>query len=345
MDQIMLTPGPLLDDKGNLTESGYAFSLVKRYDRALIKAGKSRIKEWDYYYIGNADYGLALTVADNGYMSMASISILEFGLAPKDITKSVIGLFPMGKLGMPKDSRMGDVVFENPKKGFSLKFLHQGDKRRLLCSMDKFDKSKRPFRCDITLMETVGKSMVIATPWKKPHHFYYNQKINNLLAGGYAKVGDKTYDFNKDSYAVLDWGRGVWTYKNTWLWSSLSAKQGDHVIGFNLGYGFGNNTAATENMFFYDKEAYKLGEIKIDIPMKASGKDDFMGKWIFRSVSGEVEMLFTPVYDRHADTNLLLLRSNQHQVFGTFNGVIRAGGKEFPIENLPGFAEKVFNRW
>ncbi|MBE6127617.1 MAG: DUF2804 domain-containing protein [Erysipelotrichaceae bacterium] len=345
MAQRLLTPGPLLDEKGNLCEAGYAFSLVKHYDRDAIKAGKSRIKEWDYYYIGNADYGLALTVADNGYMSMASVSILEYGLAPFDNTKSIIGLFPMGKLHMPSDSRMGDVVFENKKKGFSLKFLHQGDKRRLLCYMENFDKSKRTFRCDITLMETVGKSMVIATPWKKAKHFYYNQKINNLLAGGYAKVGEKTYDFNKDSFGVLDWGRGVWTYKNTWLWSSLSAKQGDHTIGFNLGYGFGDNHDASENMFFYDGEAHKLGDIKIDIPMKASGKDDFMGQWIFRSVSGEVEMLFTPKYDRHADTNLLVLRSNQHQVFGTFNGVIRVDGKEYPIENLPGFAEKVYNRW
>ena len=345
MTQNQLTPGPLLNDHGNLSEAGYAYALVKRYDRALIKAGKSRIKEWDYYYIGNADYGIALTVADNGYMSMASISVLEFGDHPNDVTKSVIGLFPMGKLNMPRDSRMGDVVFEDKKKGFSMQFLHQGNKRRLLCYMEKFDKAKRTFRCDLTLMETVSKSMVIATPWEKPRHFYYNQKINNLLAGGYAKVGETMYDFNKESYAVLDWGRGVWTYRNTWYWSSLNAIQDGHTIGFNLGYGFGDNHRATENMFYYDGEAYKLDEVKIDIPMKGLGKDDFMGKWIFRSISGEVEMTFTPIYDRHADTNLLILRSNQHQVFGKFNGVIRVDGKEFEIKDLTGFAEKVYNRW
>lgn len=345
MEQHLLTPGPLLNEHGNLDEVGYAFSLVKRYDRDAIKAKKGRIKEWDYYYIGNRDFGLALTVADNGYMSMASISILEFGKTPFDDTKSIIELFPYGKLKMPRDSRMGDVVYENKKKGFSMQFLHQGDKRRLLCYMENFDKSKRTFRCDITLMETVGKSMVIATPWEKPRHFYYNQKINNLLAGGYAKVGEKVYDFNENSCGVLDWGRGVWTYKNTWLWASMSAIQNHHKIGFNLGYGFGNNTRATENMFFFDNKAFKLDEVKIDIPMKSLGRDDYMGKWIFRSPTGEVDMTFTPKYDRHSDTNLLILRSNQHQVFGTYNGVIHIDDVDYMIEDLPGFAEKVYNRW
>ncbi len=345
MEQHLLSPGPLLNEHGNLSEAGYAFSLVKHYQREAIKVGKGRIKEWDYYYIGNRDYGVALTVADNGYMSMASVSLLVFGDHPYDVTKSVIGLFPYGKLGMPVDSRMGDVVFEDKKKGFSMQFLHQGNKRRLLCSMEKFDKAKRLFRCDLTLMETVGKSMVIATPWEKPRHFYYNQKINNLLVGGYAKVGEDMYDFNRDTYAVLDWGRGVWTYKNTWYWSSMNAKQDGHTIGFNLGYGFGSNSRATENMLFVDDKAYKLDDVKMDIPMKGFGRDDFLRPWTFRSNNGDIDMVFTPVYDRHSDTNLLILRSNQHQVFGTFKGVIRVEGQTFEINDLPGFAEKVYNRW
>ena len=137
----------------------------------------------------------------------------------------------------------------------------------------------------------------------------------------------------------------MWTYKNTWLWSSLSSEQDGHRIGFNLGYGFGNNTRATENMFFYDDHAYKLDEIKIDIPMTGLGNDDFMSPWIFRSATGEVDLLFTPIYDRHSDTNLLVLRSNQHQVFGTFRGTIRVEGQEIAINDLSGFAEKVYNRW
>ena len=240
---------------------------------------------------------------------------------------------------------MGDSVYENPKKGFSMRFLHQADKRRLICNIDKFDKRGRPFRCDLTLSETNGKSMVIATPWTKKGHFYYNQKINNLLAGGYCKLGDEMFDFNNGSMGVLDWGRGVWTYNNTWYWSSLNAIQDGHYVGFNFGYGFGDTSSASENMFFFDKEAYKLDDVIMDIPLTKLGGDDFMKTWTFRNSSGDIRIRFTPIIDRHADTNLFLLRSNQHQVFGVFDGVIKIDGREFEIKGLTGFAEKVHNRW
>ena len=147
------------------------------------------------------------------------------------------------------------------------------------------------------------------------------------------------------SYGVLDWGRGVWTYKNTWYWSSLNAIQDGHVIGFNLGYGFGDTSAASENMFFYDGKAYKLEDVRMDIPIGNMGRDDFMEPWTFRSKNGDIRLVFTPVYDRHSDTNALVIRSNQHQVFGTFSGVIKVGEREFELRECPGFAEKVYNRW
>jgi len=57
--QHLLDQGPLLNEEGNLTESGYAFSLIKKYSRDAIKAPAMRIKEWDYYYVGNNHVGVA----------------------------------------------------------------------------------------------------------------------------------------------------------------------------------------------------------------------------------------------------------------------------------------------
>ena len=342
MEQHRLTPGPLLNQDGDLAEAGYAFGLVKTYDRSAVKAGKSRIKEWDYYYVGNASFGVALTVADNGYMSMASISVLDLE-GKKETTVSRIGLFPMGKLHMPASSKQGDVVFLG--KDFEMRFLHEGDKRRLLCKMENFGKKGVLFRCDILLEETNPASMVIATPFKAKKHFYYNQKINNQKASGYAKVGERMYEFLEGSYAVLYWGRGVWTYKNTWYWSSLNAEQDGVPFGFNLGYGFGDTSKASENMLFVGEEAYKLDDVIMDIPFSKSGGYDFLKPWTFRSREGNLFLTFTPILDRHADLNLLFLRSNQHQVFGTFSGEITVEGKTFTLRELPGFAEKVFNKW
>lgn len=339
--QHKLEPGRLLFDDGNLAEAGYATSLVKEYNRSHIKAKKSRIKEWDYYYIGNEFCGVALTVADNSYMSLASISFIDL-VNKTTITKDSIKLFSNGKLKLPSTSKVGDVIYKDKKCEIS--FLHSNGKRHILATFKKFN-DKDDFRCDFYLTETNRDSMVIATPFKKEKHFYYNQKINLMAVGGYAKIGDTIHDFNTNSFAVLDWGRGVWTYKNTWYWASLSASSKGKRIGFNLGYGFGDISEATENMVFIDDQAYKLNNVRFDIPIDKKGHDDYLKPWKFRSDDGSINLNFTPIVNRSAKMNLLFLSSNQNQVFGRFEGYIMVEEKRIYIDNLVGFAEKVSNKW
>ena len=341
MEQHQLTHGPLLDEKGNLSEAGYSFSLIKDYDRSKIKAGKGRIKEWDYYFISDDEYGIALTIDDNSYMGLVSVSVLDFK-NHREVTKSYMTWLTYGKTNFPSSSKDGDVFTEGKK--YSMYFQNKNGKRRLVCSMKDVTKGKN-FECDISLSETLDKSMVIATPFKKKKHFYYNQKINLLQAKGYFKYGDITHQLGKSSLGVLDWGRGVWTYSNTWYWSSLNAMQDGHRIGFNLGYGFGDTSAASENMFFYDNEAYKLDDVLFNIPLNKKGKHEFLKDWTFTSKSEDIELTFHPIIDRYSNTNALIIQSNQHQVFGYFSGTIKVKDKVIELDHLLGFAEMVKNRW
>ena len=342
MEQKKLTKGKLLNVFGNLDDVGYATSLVRDYAREDIKAGKMRIKEWDYYYIGNNFYGVALTIADNSYMGMGSVSILDF----RDgfwKTKSQITLFPMGKTNLPPTSAIGDCHFK--KGNMEISFFNDGTKRRLLAKVKNY-LSGQDFNCYITLSEEPKDSMVIATPFFKQKHFYYNQKINCLKADGQASLGDKVYNFKTDdSFGTLDWGRGVWTYKNTWYWASMSGKVNGVPVGFNLGYGFGDTKNATENMIFFDGKAYKTEQVTFRIPTDAKGKEIFMNEWQFTSSDKKVELKFKPILDRHDDTNLLILKSLQHQVFGRFTGTLICDDKTIMIKNMLGFAEKVHNCW
>lgn len=344
MEQHLLSEGPLLQNNGDLSEGGYAFSLVKKYERKLIKAPGWRIKEWDYYYIGNKDYGVALTIDDNSYMDLCSVSLLDFR-TKKAIENSVVHLFSNGKRGLPEDSEQGDCAYLDKK--VEMRFLHEGEKRHLLCHWKNFDKNGHDLRIDVLLIRKNPKAMVIATPFPKKGHFYYNEKINDFESVGYAKLGETFFDLSASCYGLLDWGRGVWTYRNTWYWSSLNVAQEGHLLGWNLGYGFGDTSKASENMLFVDGEAYKLEDVKFDIPMDEHGHDDYLKEWGFRSKMGDIALRFTPVLDRKGGGNALLIRSIQHQVFGTFNGIIRLPGtsKSIAFIDAPGFAEKVYNRW
>lgn len=340
-EQHLLSEGLLLNEDGDLLEAGYAYSLVKRYERKMVKASPWRIKEWDYYYIGNDSYGIALTIDDNGYMDLCSVTLLDYEHA-RYLEKMVVHPFSFGKRNLPSSSTNGDTVYLDKK--VTMKFLHEGDIRHIVCVFPKFGKKGEELKVDITLKETNGKSMVIATPFKKKAHFYYNQKINNLEAHGYVKLGEKYFDFSKDCYGVLDWGRGVWTYSNTWYWSSLSGKIGEDIIGWNLGYGFGDTSAASENMLFVNDKAYKLDDVTFSIPKKKK-KDDFLSPWSVTSSNGDINLTFTPILDRHGGANLLIMKSDQHQVFGKWNGYFIVGDKKIEIVDKLGFAEKVANRW
>jgi hypothetical protein len=334
---------PLLDEQGNAREAGYAKKLLPVYNRKDIKANGLRIKEWDYYLVCNDHYAVALTVADNSYMGLDSLSFLNFDEA-REKTKSVIQVLTRGKKNLPSTSMEGDVEAES--KNYKIKFRRQNGKRVLEFHMERF-LNEKPISGQILLTDEPEESMVIVTPFHKKKHFYYNQKIICMRAEGTVTVDGKDYAFDPaESFAVLDWGRGVWTYKNTWYWGSASGQVDGVPFGFNIGYGFGDTSAATENMLFYDGKAHKLNNVYFNIPKDDKGKEDYLKPWTFTSDDDRFEMDFQPILDRAACIDALVIKSDQHQVFGRFTGkAVLDDGKVISVKNLIGFAEKVYNKW
>lgn len=338
---------PLLDERGNLTQAGWARTHLPVYRRQDVKALALRLKEWDYYLIANDRFAVALTIADNGYMGLDSISLLEFDTMQQE-TKSPMRVLPLGKTGLPNSPFEGVTAVSG--KGYGMTFLHTqskelGNGRQLLFHVDNF-RDGLPIQGSISLFREPEESVVICTPFEKTGHFYYNQKINCMRASGEVTLGDQTFLFEpEDSFGVLDWGRGVWTYKNTWYWSSASGLVEGQPFGFNLGYGFGNCSAATENAIIYEGKVHKLSHVKFHIPGKP-GWENYMDPWTFTSDNGRLELEFTPILDRASCTDLKLLKSDQHQVFGRFNGTaVLDDGRRLQVKDLLGFAEKVVNKW
>lgn len=341
MQHEIRTAAPLLDAGGNIAEPGYAKSLLPVYRRADVKASRLRLKEWDYYLINNGRFALALTIADNGYMGMDSISLLDFENR-WEITTSPMSLLPLGKIGLPETSVRGDT--QHAGKGYRLRFENPGGGKRILTAqMDRFGPGGA-LTARVELTDAPAESMVIATPFEKDKHFYFNQKINCMRASGEVRYDGKTYVFDpRESFAVLDWGRGVWTYHNTWYWGSASWQVDGVPFGWNIGYGFGDCSAATENMLFYGGKAHKLSAVTFHIP---GGEKDFLSPWTFSSDDGRFEMDFQPVLDRASCTDLKLIKSDQHQVFGRFSGkAVLDDGRVLTVKDMPGFAEKVENKW
>ena len=330
--------------RGDIAEPGYAKQLYWQYDRNDITVNAARIKEWDCYVLCNQERGMVLTVGDCGYVGNLDVQIIDFITGIK-LRKSALTFFSMGRWHLPATTDAGDVV--KRAEGLELGFYHRGSKRILKGAAQKFGPKKKPLRINLSLTDLPQETMVVATPMGKPGHFYYNQKINCMRVGGTASFGDTVWNFDPaDTFATLDWGRGVWTYDNTWLWSSLNtALPGGSSFGWNLGYGFGDTSAASENMLIHNGRAHKLEEVTFHLPQK-DGKDDFMSPWRFTSSDGRLEMDFAPVYNNSTPIKLGVIQMAGHQIFGKFTGkAVLDDDTVIKIADRMGFVEKFHNKW
>jgi hypothetical protein len=186
------------------------------------------------------------------------------------------------------------------------------------------------------------ESMVIVIPFTQ-NRFYYNRKVNCIPAEGWVEFKGQRYRISpEDSLGNLDWGRGVWPYSSFWVWASASGYLPDgRTLGLNLGFGFGDTSQATENAVILNGVVHKLGVVDFNYDPV-----DFMAPWELKSPDGRLDLRFEPFIERVAKTNLLIINSEVHQMFGRYYGTaILDDGERVEIEDLVGFAEEHYARW
>lgn len=335
---------PLLDEQGLIMEPGWARRPIWQYDRSRIAAPAFRVKEWDYYMAVSDGYAAAFTLSDLGYAGLVSVSLINL-LERTEHTETILMPPPMGKFGLGVTSAEGNAEFKNRR--VHLKYSTWPERRRIQCIFRNFQDGKT-LTADLLMKQPDMDSICIATPWKeKPTAFYYNQKINCMPVKGKVSFDGKDYIFDgKKDMAVLDWGRGVWTYDNIWRWGTCSTWVDGKAFGLNLGYGFSDRSSASENVAFYDGKAHKLSEVTFIIPQDMDGNTQFLQPWTITSNDGRLEGVFEPVLDRNAKIDLKVVVSDQHQVFGYLTGtVLLDDGNALKIREAMTAIEVVHNRY
>lgn len=342
MERELITRGPVLDRKGRPIP-GFSRKSTLTYDRRAIKAPPWRIKEWDFYQISNDHLCLQLTIGHASYAGQVSLMLFDFQKGKKylDVCRTLV--LPFGSLHMPADA----------EKDHTLAWSHRGFPSRygnsdIFMSFEVLD-GRRVLNCcwkdleaRITLERVNPDSLVINLPFDEyGHAFYYNHKINCMRAEGFVCTRSRRWLFDKkDSFGILDWGRGVWPFHSEWYWSNGAGYLDGEMFGFNLGCGFGNTDTASENMLFYKGKSHKLGKVDF-VPGK-----DYMDPWHFTDREGRLDLWLHPVYDRETKIKLLWVDNHCHQMFGSFCGtVILDDGSALQVKDVISFAEHAVNNW
>jgi len=344
MQNELTQPGPLLDAQGKLAQVGWSrqplldCNLENARFYAIHPLQRFRIKRWDYYAVFTPNRFFSATIADLGYAGNIFVYTLDFATGELHEEGLVI---PFGKgIQLERNPEAGEASFANDKA--SLKFQADGGERRLDVRWPGFH-AGRGIQAEIVLRARPGhESMNIVIPIGQ-RRFYDNTKINCLPAQGFIQYGELREELRPETcLGSLDWGRGVWEYQSYWNWASASGYLPDgRTIGLNLGRGFGDLSRATENAVILNERVHKLGTVRFEYK---SG--DYMQPWRFTDDEGRLDLTFTPFKDRTARTNLGIIFSEVHQMFGRYNGhAILDDGSPLEIRDLIGFAEEHHARW
>lgn len=337
-------PSPLLDRSGSLNQTGWSpqpmldCNLENARFYSLRAFQRFRIKRWDYYAVFTPQRFFSATIADLGYAGNIFVYTLDFTTHELHEEGLVI---PLGRgIRLPRNSQEGETFYEG--QGVKLRFEAQPGSRSVFVDWPKFHDG-RGIHADLRLLQPLEhESMNIVIPIQKKR-FYLNRKINCLPVEGNLKYGEVNEKLQPGSaLGSLDWGRGVWEYQSFWNWASASGFLPDgRSVGLNLGLGFGDISKATENALILDGCIQKLDQVPFNYTTS-----EYMKPWRFKDNQSRLDLVFTPFKERIAKTNLGIITSEVHQMFGKYSGkAVTDNGEVLLIKDLIGFAEEHRAKW
>lgn len=347
-------PTKLLATDGKLLSPGWARHNVFDYERDNAKPAW-RKKEWDFYQISNGEFMVQISFANisiGGY-AQASITDLHNAHQKSKIHSGTIlestALFLGGKKYIlpPKGDEPNVVDFTVS----GTQFKAVTEKRvRTLYFKGKFKGKEVEANFTMDIMDGLENITTVLPFANKPTRYFMTTKQNCMPCAGTFRWGEQVWNFDKkDTFAFLDWGRVNTPYKMVWYWGNGSkVVQGpdgkDHMFGFEITWGIGDESNATETAIFWDGKAHKFGPVDVEVFPKP---DKFEEPWHFVSQDGRFDFTMTPFYDHHGDLNVLnLLRMHCHQVHGIWNGTaILDDGTKVEVRDMYAFCEYCENKW
>ncbi|MBE7412345.1 MAG: DUF2804 domain-containing protein [Leptospiraceae bacterium] len=295
-----------------------------------------RKKKWNYWCVVGKDYMFSITLTDLDYSGMVFAYYLNY--KTKEFFEDSI-LISFG-LNLKMGERVGDDAVYKSKK-CTVEMLPKNGYTEL--KIDWKDFIGKPLKSELKVHNPKNhETLNVVVPWSDSQ-FQFTSKHHTLPTEGYFIHGEKKIQFRKDeTLGCLDFGRGIWPRSISWNWGGVSGMSDNALIGLNLGAKWTDNTGISENSICLDG---KLEKIKEPLQFTYNTKN-FMEPWKIQStIYKNVDLVFTPFYERVAVSNFLIIQSEVHQLFGHYKGRINFQGREYYLENLTGWAEEHFAKW
>lgn len=294
-------------------------------------------KRWNYWAVTTPTHLFSATISNIDYIGMVFIYLGDFTTG-RIYEKTIVTPFGAG-CHMP-EVVMADIAFKNQ----AMEVIMDQSPGGVEIKVNVADFEGAPLTAHLDIVYPAQhETLNVVIPWNE-RTFQFTAKHNTLPAQGSVrwKEGEIVFD-GTDCFACLDYGRGIWPRSCAWNWGAASGCQGKHVVGLNLGGQWTDGTGMTENALCVDGVLSKVSEELVwEYDLQHS-----MQPWKIQAPeTKQVDLTFTPFLERVASTDVGLIFSEVHQMFGSYSGVVRThNGQEVVIEDLVGWAEDHKARW
>ncbi|WP_342513329.1 DUF2804 domain-containing protein [Sporosarcina sp. FSL K6-1522] len=335
-EREIIGPVALCDSKGLLNPEAIGFAR-QPFIQSNLTGHFMRKKKWNYWCVYGEDLLFSATISHLDYAAVCFVYILDYETQrfyEKQIT------IPIGRNVKMPEGVLDSVKFINDS--LTVQLVHIQGETHLSVTIQDFD--NEVLHADLHIVHPPhDESLNVVIP-KSREIFQFTAKHHSLPTSGFVKIGNKRYDFNPDySFAVLDYGRGVWPRKAEWNWAMASQRLGGRRIGLNFGGKWTDGTGMTENAVFIDGVMTKIHE---DVLFTYDPKN-FMKPWKIRTkFSDTIDITFTPFFKRVSLTNVKIVRTEVHQLVGYFNGRVQLhDGSILYIRQMLGCTEEHLAKW
>jgi hypothetical protein len=300
-----------------------------------------RTKRWDYWAVLAGDLVVSSVYADVDYLGLADVWWCDMTTG----TSGGRGITVPFARGIALPDLPGTAPLHARSRRLDLAITDdEAGTTRIEASWRERD--GRRGALDVSIAIPAGhESMNVVIPWTD-RRFQFTSKHQARPATGRLTVGDTSWEIggaSGDAWGVLDVGRGRWPYSTVWNWGGGAGRADDGtVVGIQIGGKWTEGTGATENGVILDGRLTKLGR---ELEWRYDWERP-LEPWTVRDPAGALDLLLTPRYDKHSRTDIGILRTETHQVFGTWSGsVVDDEGRRVTFSGLQGFAEESRSRW
>lgn len=336
IEKELTKPVLLCDHKGQLNPEAIGYAR-RPIIQSNLRKNFMRKKKWNYWSIFGEDILFSTMISHYDYAAVCFVYLLNYE-TQRFIEKKII--IPTGRGVKMPENVLDNISFTH--RQLNIQLSHDVNETTLSVNIPDFDGESLHAELNI-FHPPEDDSLNVVIP-RSREVFQFTGKHHTMPTTGFVKLGNREYNFNADhSFAVLDYGRGIWPRHAQWNWAMASQRLGHRRIGLNLGGQWTDGTGMTENAVFIDGKMIKIHE---DVVFSYDLNNLNQPWTINTKFSNHVDLKFTPFFTRTSKTGNKLFHTEVQQLVGYFDGrIILPGHPPLYIRQMLGSSEKLTAKW